>query len=218
MELLDILNTRLNRIVCGFLTAVFTVMVVVVFAQVIFRYSLEQPLSWSEEVARYMFIWATFLGASVAFYENTHINVTYFTDHIPNVRARALVMILADLASMTFLGMYVYQGFIVSNRVFTLGQFSPSMEWLPIDLGRRRRQPGSRATGTAASRPLQQRRAARRIQRRDGSPMSLVLVADTNPSPGAAMDSPRLHLAKTYSFLWLPSHKGALVLCLQPQK
>jgi TRAP-type C4-dicarboxylate transport system permease small subunit len=134
MEFLDTLNTRLNRIVCGLLTAIFSVMVVVVFAQVIFRYSLEQPLSWSEEVARYMFIWATFLGASVAFYENTHINVTYFTDHIPNVRARALVMILADLASMTFLGMYVYEGFVVSNRVFTLGQFSPSMEWLPIGL------------------------------------------------------------------------------------
>lgn len=134
MEFLDSINTRINRVVCGFLTAIFSVMVVVVFAQVIFRYSLEQPLSWSEEVARYMFIWATFLGASVAFYENTHINVTYFTDHIPNVRARALVMIVADIASMTFLGMYVYEGFVVSARVFNLGQFSPSMEWLPIGL------------------------------------------------------------------------------------
>jgi len=134
MEFLDAFNTRINRIVCQFLTAIFSIMVVVVFAQVVFRYSLEQPLSWSEEVARYMFIWATFLGASVAFYENTHINVTYFTDHISSVRARALVMVCADIASMTFLGMYVYQGFVVSSRVFTLGQFSPSMEWLPIGL------------------------------------------------------------------------------------
>jgi TRAP-type C4-dicarboxylate transport system permease small subunit len=132
--MLSTLNTRINRIVCGFLTVIFSIMVIVVFAQVIFRYSLEQPLAWSEEVARYMFIWATFLGASVAFYENTHINVTYFTDHIANVRARALVMLVADMASMTFLGMYVYEGFVVSRRVFMLGQFSPSMEWLPIGL------------------------------------------------------------------------------------
>jgi TRAP-type C4-dicarboxylate transport system permease small subunit len=134
MELLDGFNTRINRIVCGFLTVIFSIMVVVIFTQVIFRYLLEHPLSWSEEIARYLFIWATFLGASVAFYENTHINVTFFTDHIANVRARALIMLVADLASMTFLGMYVYQGFSVSSRVFTLGQFSPAMEWLPIGL------------------------------------------------------------------------------------
>ncbi len=44
----------------------------------------------------------------------------------------------------------------------------------------------------------------------------------------AFADPPRVHrfrgpgrprsLAMVYSFLWLPSHKGALPLCLQPQK
>ena len=134
MELLMAFNTRVNKFICAFLTVVFTLMVVVIFAQVVFRYALAHPLAWSEELARYLFIWATFFGASVAFYEGTHINVTYFVERIRNARARAAVMILADMACFWFLGMYVYDGMIVSMRIFSLGQFSPSMEWLPIGL------------------------------------------------------------------------------------
>lgn len=134
MEFLDTLNTRINKLVCVFLTIFFTVMVVVIFFQVIFRYSLERPLAWSEEVARYLFVWATFLGASVAFYEGTHINVTYFTDLPKNPRIRAAIMVLADLACMFFLVVFVWHGFAVASRIHGLGQFSPSMEWLSIGL------------------------------------------------------------------------------------
>lgn len=134
MELLMALNTRINKVVCTFLTIVFTIMVTVIFAQVVFRYALSHPLSWSEELARYLFIWATFLGASVAFYEGTHISVHLFVEKIRNIRVRALVMVIADFCCLWFLGMYVYDGFIVSSRIFNLGQFSPSMEWLPIGL------------------------------------------------------------------------------------
>ncbi len=32
--------------------------------QVIWRYGLNQPITWSEEVARYCFVWVTFIGAA----------------------------------------------------------------------------------------------------------------------------------------------------------
>jgi TRAP-type C4-dicarboxylate transport system permease small subunit len=106
----------------------------VVFAQVLFRYVFQHPLAWSEELARYLFVWATFLGASVAFYENTNINVSLFVEQFKSPRAQAAIMILADIACMAFLVMYVWQGTRVTMSNFNLGQFAPSMEWLPIGL------------------------------------------------------------------------------------
>jgi TRAP-type C4-dicarboxylate transport system permease small subunit len=42
------------------------------------------------------------------------------------------VLLLADLLCLAFLAVFVYQGTIVAKRVLMLGQFSPSMPWLPI--------------------------------------------------------------------------------------
>ena len=42
-------------------------MVLVTLAQVIFRYVLAAPLPWSEELARYCFVWIVFLGGAVDF-------------------------------------------------------------------------------------------------------------------------------------------------------
>jgi TRAP-type C4-dicarboxylate transport system permease small subunit len=51
----------LERIVISTLMAVITILTL---AQVIWRYGLELPLQWSEEIARYCFVWVTFLGAA----------------------------------------------------------------------------------------------------------------------------------------------------------
>jgi TRAP-type C4-dicarboxylate transport system permease small subunit len=132
MHALKTFNALANRIICVLLLSVFTAMVVIIFTQVVFRYVIQQPLAWSEESARYLFVWATFLGASVAFYDKTNINVSFFAERIRSPRLQGGVMLLADAACMTFLAMYVWEGSIVTSRIFDLGQFSPSMEWLPV--------------------------------------------------------------------------------------
>jgi TRAP-type C4-dicarboxylate transport system permease small subunit len=54
----------LERALISGLMAVITLLTL---AQVFWRYVLEQPLQWSEELARYGFVWVTFLGAAVLF-------------------------------------------------------------------------------------------------------------------------------------------------------
>ncbi len=134
MHFLQMFNTKMNKVLSGIMFVTFTLMVVCTFLQVVFRYAIEQPLSWSEELARYCFVWATYSGASVAFYEKKHINVLLFLDFIRSIRIRSAILLLADVCCMFFLIVFVYQGFIVSQRVFMLGQFSPSLPWLPIGI------------------------------------------------------------------------------------
>lgn len=134
MALLHKLNTFINKILCLLMVICFICMVILVFTQVICRYALNDALSWSEELASYFFHWATFLGASVAFYEHSHISVSYFVDRVPNVRNRALIMCIADLCCLWFLSMYIVKGFEVCRLVFKFGETATSMPWLPMGI------------------------------------------------------------------------------------
>ena len=53
--------TLVEQAIIGGLMAAIAILTL---AQVFWRYVLEQPLQWSEEVARYCFVWVTFLGAA----------------------------------------------------------------------------------------------------------------------------------------------------------
>jgi TRAP-type transport system small permease protein len=134
MNILNKFNKSVNSVLSRVITIGFVVMTLLIFFQVIFRYALNESLSWSEELARYFFIWVTFLGASVAFFEKTHINVDLFVNYVKNVRVRESLFLIGDLLSICFLGMLVVKGFTVASRVFDLGQVSASMDFLPIGL------------------------------------------------------------------------------------
>lgn len=49
------------------------VMTTVCLAQVVWRYFFNDPLIWSEEMARYLFVWIGYLGAWVAWRRRQHI-------------------------------------------------------------------------------------------------------------------------------------------------
>ncbi|WP_461210835.1 TRAP transporter small permease [Desulfocurvus sp. DL9XJH121] len=132
MHLLQAVNTFFNKYLSILITVAFGAMTVLIFGQVVCRYVLQNPLSWSEELARYLFVWLTFCGASVAFYEDTHIKVSYFVDSVPNPRLRGAVNLLADALCLWFLWVFVKDGFVVSSRVMALGQVSSSMGWLSV--------------------------------------------------------------------------------------
>ena len=59
------------------------VMVLMVIAQVLSRYVLHKSLSHTEELVRYLFVWATFLGAAAAAYRNRHLSIAISQNLIP---------------------------------------------------------------------------------------------------------------------------------------
>src|ERR1700730_11642403 len=50
--------------------------IVILFAGVVARYGLHQPLIWSDEVASILFLWLAMLGAAVAFRRSEHMRMT----------------------------------------------------------------------------------------------------------------------------------------------
>lgn len=65
------------------LVCLFIVIIVCVSLQVFFRYLLNDPLIWSEEVARLSFLWMVFLGLGIAERDHSHIAVDFFVDRMP---------------------------------------------------------------------------------------------------------------------------------------
>jgi TRAP-type C4-dicarboxylate transport system permease small subunit len=77
-------------------------MILDIFVQVVFRYGLESSLSWSEELARYLFVWVIFVGASVAVRRNQHIAMTAIAAALPEP-LRSFATALAHVAFIAFL-------------------------------------------------------------------------------------------------------------------
>ena len=67
------------------LVVLILVMTLSAFTQVIARYFLKIPLSWTEELARYLFIWNTFIGAGVGYRYKRHILIDLFTNRFVGV-------------------------------------------------------------------------------------------------------------------------------------
>lgn len=97
-------------------------MVVLLAAGVFFRYVLNDPLVWSESVAKLLIVWMTFIGTSIAFAEQTNIRVDSLVDCLPD-RIRVVIGILVDVFTVSILGYMGYLGFIYFQS--TISSTSP---------------------------------------------------------------------------------------------
>jgi TRAP-type C4-dicarboxylate transport system permease small subunit len=122
---LDGLSRRANALAEQGLFGLGAAMVVVVAAQVFFRYVLNQSLFWSEELARYILVWLTFLGASVAYRRNAHPRIELFNTRLGAPAARTL-RIGAHLVAAAFFGLLVIYG--AQFAYFVRLQISPALQ------------------------------------------------------------------------------------------
>ena len=59
----------------------------ITLAAVWWRYVLNAPLAWTEQVSRMLFVWITFVGAAVLYREQLHIAIDMFIAMLPRARA-----------------------------------------------------------------------------------------------------------------------------------
>src|SRR6187431_1158529 len=76
--------------------------IVILFAGVVARYALHQPLIWSDELASILFLWLAMLGAAVAFRRAEHMRMTAIVASAKPAM-RAYLDLVATSAALAFL-------------------------------------------------------------------------------------------------------------------
>jgi TRAP-type C4-dicarboxylate transport system permease small subunit len=77
-------------------------MAAVLISGVIARYVMQNPMVWTEEIARALMIWMAFLGISIATRQRSHLGVTLLVVRLP-VQLQRLIKLFTDGLIMWFL-------------------------------------------------------------------------------------------------------------------
>lgn len=105
---------------------------VVVAAGVFWRYVLNDSLTWSEELAKFMMVWLVFVGAPIALRVGDHVAIHIFPDALPE-RLRSVLMVSISLLVVWFCGVLTIESssFAWNARtqvMIAIGDFS--MLWI----------------------------------------------------------------------------------------
>lgn len=119
-KMISILDAVLSR----FLILLMFCLVSAVLWQVFSRYILSAPSSWTEEVARFLLIWISLLGAAYAFRSGMHLALDLLPKKVSGKNAerlKSLTIFLVVLFSFTVL---VVGGFGLVQLTWELKQYS----------------------------------------------------------------------------------------------
>lgn len=117
-EIMDKLMRFLNA-------TVFAILTLLVVWQVVSRYFLGDPSTWSEELSSYMFAWVTLLGSAYVFGKMEHMNIPILIDRVSQKTQKGLTVLIQLLILAFALIVLVYGGIQITS--LTMGQMSSSL-------------------------------------------------------------------------------------------
>ena len=100
---LRVLGLAVWRVVGSLGMVLLALLVVTTLLQVLSRYVLSKPLDWTEEAARYLFVWVAMLGAGMAAKDRVHFFVDLLLERMPPGLARAVTALTGVVASVFLL-------------------------------------------------------------------------------------------------------------------
>lgn len=130
----SLLKQPLELSLCLILVAI----VGVTFIQVLFRYIFHLSLSWSEELARYLFVWLAALASAYAFKTKSHFALRFLVNRFGKNMQKMIGTFVAFVVS-TFLVIFVWKAteFTVSmaNQVAPSTQMSMAVPYSSAIVG-----------------------------------------------------------------------------------
>lgn len=127
---MEAVKNTLDSILKVISIVLFALLVLIVVWQVISRQILQDPASWTEELARFTFVWLGFFAATLVFAERGHIAVDFVARKSPPAVQKASG-ILAELSIIAFaLLVLVWGGWRAA-----VGTWGQSLGALPAQLG-----------------------------------------------------------------------------------
>lgn len=122
--------------------ALFALMTIDVLIAVFLRYVVKIPFPYSEEIARYMVIWATLIGFSICARKKAHLGIDMLVEKLPPKASKAVALLVQFLSLATYVFLtYASVKFVTFS--FSIKQMTPALQipyWvvylaLPIGFG-----------------------------------------------------------------------------------
>ena len=123
------LRLALDRMLGGLICVLMGAMVLNVIWQVVTRFVLHQPSSFTEELARYMMIWVGLLGSAYAAGKKSHLALDLLTARFQGARKRASEVVIHAAVLVFALTVMVGGGARLVYIQLSLGQQSAALQW-----------------------------------------------------------------------------------------
>lgn len=111
MERLDRLLDVLDGLARWVAMALATAIILILFAQIFFRYALNSSILWSEEVATWCLVWLVFIGSAAIMRRWEHVQIPMLIRRLP-LGARPGVIIFAKLATCLAVALIAWYGML----------------------------------------------------------------------------------------------------------
>lgn len=117
-------KTPFTKFICSILIIG---MAVIMTMNAVLRHFFHFSFNWGDEILRYMSIYMAFAGIVAGFRYGKHISITVVTEHLSPEKLRPAFRILSDVCSIIFMGLLVYFGIVLVQRIGASGQLSTAM-------------------------------------------------------------------------------------------
>ncbi|MEF3329758.1 MULTISPECIES: TRAP transporter small permease [Oceanobacillus] len=94
--------------------------------QMFMRYFLNNSLAWSEELARYCFIWLIYIGIAYAVKKSRHITLDIVYDLVPDTLKKIFILVSNILVGI-FAVVVIYYSYFLIEQLMNYGQTSAAM-------------------------------------------------------------------------------------------
>jgi len=124
--MLDKLLSKVRAVVYWFSCIAIMIMLITIFAQVITRYIFNFTPEWSEELARFLFVYVVFLGSALIMGESGHLAVEFLPNHFKDKPFGKVLKIISLVSGYIFVAILFFQGYKMTS-IMTF-QEAPGLE------------------------------------------------------------------------------------------
>ena len=119
----------INKVTELLTSSFLAIMVIIIFVQIVSRVLVQSSFPWTEELARFLMIWVTFLGAAFSFQHGAHIGISMLTNKLPK-KLNGIIQLLVGLLCTILFAVLFIKGLELVDK--SASQTSPAMR-LPMN-------------------------------------------------------------------------------------
>lgn len=113
---MDSIKKVLDKLLSTICVILFGGLVLLVSWQVFTRFVLNNPSAFSEELAKYFFVWLVMFGAAFVFGENGHMRIEFIQDSLPK-KLRMTAQLFIEVSIIAFSALVLISGGLTATKI-----------------------------------------------------------------------------------------------------